>query len=93
MSATLMMREGGTQALHVADPLGLTIAAMRRTYARLCGDPIPESNDATALDLLDSATGVSKADEPLLVIASDVLHGHAALDGLHEHAPDQQEGL
>jgi hypothetical protein len=72
--ANLIMPGGGTRAFRVSDPLGLTIAAMRRTYARICGEPIPESNHATALDLLDSAAGVTTDSPPLIGVARDVLH-------------------
>jgi hypothetical protein len=67
------MPDGETHALRISDPLGLTIAAMHRTYIRLCGESLPEGNFGGALDLLERSIDIDPGAPPLLVIAHGVL--------------------
>jgi hypothetical protein len=70
----LILPGGGTIAVQLSDPLGLTLAAMRRQHGRLCGQPTVSSFDRT-LDLLERAIDVGPESPPLLGVAWSALQG------------------
>jgi hypothetical protein len=75
----LILPGGGTVAIQLSDPLGLTLAAMRRQHGRLCGQPTESRFDRT-LDLLERAVDIGPESPPLLGVAWSVLQGSHDLD-------------
>ena len=63
---------GSTAAIRVGDGVALLCAAMRRTSARLEGEPIPQSKHDNLLSAFSRAESVETGDNLLLAI-HDVL--------------------
>jgi hypothetical protein len=71
-SCTATDEEGKPFRLRRDDVLPLTVAAFRRRYAEIEGEPTPISRFDTRLDHLQRV-GLVHTSEPLLGIACDVL--------------------
>jgi hypothetical protein len=77
---TLILPGGGRIVIQVSDWLGLTLAAMRRQHARICGQRRLETPFDRTLDLLERAIDVGPFSPPLLEVAWGVLQRSQADD-------------